>query len=301
MASPGWKAFVHRLELFGVKILASLPRLLPYKWSIKVGGLFGAFAFDIVRIRRRVTLKNLERAFGDGMTARERVRTGRRSYVNFTKSMVELTYLGRLDAKKILQLVRIHGSENMDAAFAEGKGVIVVTGHLGSWELLGAAGVAQGFPVDFIVGEQTNTLVDDFINNMRRSAGIGVIPKGIAVRGVFGSLKKNRSIAILSDQDARSAGIFVDFFGIQSSTYPGASQFAVKTGCPIVFCTIVRRKDETHDAWFEPAMHADTDAEAEGEIYRLTAAFTKELENAIRKNPDHYFWPHKRWKTQPPG
>jgi KDO2-lipid IV(A) lauroyltransferase len=300
MASQGWKGTIHRLELLGVKLLASLPRLLPYKWSLKVGGLFGAFAFDIVRIRRRVTLENLERAFGDGMSAKERVRTGRRSYINFTKSMIELASLPRFDSEKLLQLVRIHGRENMDAAFAEGKGVIVVTGHFGSWELLGAAGVATGFPADIIVGEQTNTLVDDYINDIRRSAGIGVIPKGIAVRGVFRSLKKNRLIAILSDQDARSAGIFVDFFGIPSSTYPGASQFVVKTGCPMVFCRIVRSKDETHDAWFEPAMHADKEAGAEEEIRRLTATFTKELENAIRKNPDHYFWPHKRWKTQPP-
>jgi KDO2-lipid IV(A) lauroyltransferase len=299
MSSQGWKGIKHRLELFGVSLLSSLPLLLPYKWSIKAGGRVGAFAFDVVRIRRRVTLENLERAFGDEMTHAERVRTGRRSYVNFTKSMVELASLRRLSAEKLRELVRIHGRENMDAAFAEGKGVIVVTGHFGSWELLGASGVAQGIPVDFIVGEQTNSLVDDYINGLRRSAGIGVIPKGIAVRGVFSSLKKNRSIAILSDQDARNAGIFVDFFAIPSSTYPGAAQFVWKTGCPMVFCSIVRRKDETHDAWFKPAMHACTDAEGEREIHRLTTAFTKDLEQAIKENPDHYFWAHRRWKTKP--
>ena len=300
MSSGGWKGFVHRLELFGVKLLASLPLLLPYKWSIKAGGLFGAFAFDVVRVRRGVTLENLERAFGDGMTAGEKVRTGRRSYINFTKSMVELISLRRLSTEKLRQLVRIHGRENIDAALAEGKGVIVVTGHFGSWELLGASGAAQGLPVDFIVGEQSNTLVDDYVNGLRSSAGIGLIPKGISIRGVFSSLKKNRTIAMLSDQDARKAGVFVDFFGIQSSTFPGAAQFVVKTGCPMVFCSIVRSGDETHDAWFKPAMHADREAGAQEEILRLTAAFTKDLEDAIRKNPDHYFWAHKRWKTRPP-
>jgi KDO2-lipid IV(A) lauroyltransferase len=69
----------------------------------------------------------------------------------------------------------------------------------------------------------------------------------------------------------------------------------------MVFCSIVRRKDETHDAWFKPAMHADTDAEGEREIHRLTSAFTKDLEQAIRENPDHYFWAHRRWKTKPAG
>jgi len=301
MSSNGWKGVKHRLELFGVKLLSSLPLLLPYKWSIKVAGSIGAFAFDVVRVRRQVTLENLERAFGDEMTHADRVCVGRRSYVNFTKSMVELASLRRLSKKeKLHDLVRIHGMENMDAALSEGKGVIVVTGHFGSWELLGASGVAHGLPVDFIVGDQTNTLVNDFINEMRQSAGIGIIPKGISVRGVFSSLKKNRVIAILSDQDARSAGIFVDFFGIPSSTYPGAAQFVWKRGCPMVFCSIVRRGDETHDAWFEPAMYAVEGGEREGEVHRLTSALTKKLEDAIRKNPDHYFWPHKRWKTKPP-
>jgi len=189
----------------------------------------------------------------------------------------------------------------MDAALAEGRGVIVVTGHFGSWELLGASTAAQGIPVDFIVGEQTNSLVDGFINGLRESAGIGIIPKGITVRGVFKSLRKNRVAAILSDQDARGAGIFVDFFGIPSSTYPGAAQFAQKTGCPMIFCSIVRRGDETHDARFLPAMHADPGADRDSEVRRLTAAFTKELESAIRKDPDHYFWAHRRWKTKPPA
>ena len=300
MPATGWKRFKHRLELFGVRLLCGLPLLLPYKWSIKVGGLVGAFAFDVVRIRRRVTLDNLDRALGDDLSDAGKVRTGRRSYANFTKSMVELASLRRLSTGRLGELVRIHGMEHMDAALAEGIGVLVVTGHFGSWEMLGASGVAHGIPVDFIVGEQTNNLVDDYINGLRRSAGIGVIPKGISVRGVFSSLKKNRAIAILSDQDARKAGIFVDFFGIPSSTYPGAAQFAWKTGCPIVFCSIVRRSDETHDAWFKPAIHADTGADGEGEIHRLTAILTKELENVIRKNPDHYFWPHRRWKTKPP-
>jgi KDO2-lipid IV(A) lauroyltransferase len=300
MPATGWKKFKHRLELFGVKLLTWLPLLLPYRWSIKAGGSVGAFAFDVVRIRRRVTLDNLKRAFGDTIGEAGRVRIGRRSYVNFAKSMVELASLRRLNAEKLRDLVRMHGREHLDAALAEGKGLIGVTGHFGSWELLGASAVAHGIPVDFIVADQTNSLVDEYIKGLRRSAGIGVIAKGIAVRGVFGSLKKNRLVAILSDQDARKAGIFVDFFGIPSSTYPGAAQFVWKTGCPMIFCSIVRREDETHDVWFNPVMRADTGAEGEGEIFRLTAALTKELEMAIRKNPDHYFWAHRRWKTKPP-
>ncbi len=300
MHATGWKRFRHRLELFGVKLLSWLPLVLPYRWSIKAGGLFGAFAFDAVRIRRRVTLDNLERAFGDTIGEAERVRIGRRSYVNFAKSMVEFASLRRLSAERLREMVRFHGMEHVDAALAEGKGLVAVTGHFGSWELLGASVAARGVPIDFLIGEQTNNLVDDYMNGLRRSVGIGLIAKGVAVRGVFRSLKKNRLVAILSDQDARKSGIFVDFFGIPSSTHPGAAQFVWKIGCPMIFASIVRREDETHDVWFNPAMRADTGAEGEGEIFRLTSALMKELESVIRDHPDHYFWAHRRWKTKPP-
>jgi KDO2-lipid IV(A) lauroyltransferase len=214
--------------------------------------------------------------------------------------MAELACLRRLDRERLKGLIRMHGIEHLEKAHSEGKGVIVSAGHFGSWELLGAAGAAHGYPADFIVGEQTNSLVDDYINGIRRGAGIGVIPKGIALRGVFESLKNNRVVAILSDQDAKRMGIFVDFFGVKSSTFPGAAQFMRKTGCPMVLCRIVRRKDETHDAWFEPAVHADMEADGEEEVFRLTQLLTNYLESAIRENPDHYFWAHKRWKTKPP-
>lgn len=297
-----WKRLRHRLELLGVRLLIRLPALLPLRWSVKAGGnLLGILAFDVVRIRRRVTLANLGRAFGDGMPPKERVRTGRRSYVNFAKSMIEFASIGRLGVEDLRRLVAVRGREHIDAALARGRGAVVVTGHFGSWELLGAAAVAHGMPADFLVGEQSNTSIDELMNGLRSAAGIGIIARGIAARGVFASLKANRMVALLSDQDARRAGIFVDFFGLPSSTYPGAAQFAQRTGAPIVFCSIVRRGDESHEAVFLPAIESDPDARRDGEAHRLTQAYTALLERAVREHPDHYFWAHRRWKTNPPG
>jgi len=301
MAAGRWKRLRHRLELMGVRLMASMPRLLPYKLSIKAGGLLGRFAFDVVRVRRGVTLDNLDRAFGDTLSGKEKIRTGRRSYINFTKSMFELASLPRLGREKVRELIRYHDFHHVRNPVAEGRGVAVVTGHFGSWELLGASAAVQDLPVDFIVGEQTNSLVDEYVNGLRSSVGIGVIYKGIGVRAVFRSLREGRIVAILNDQDARRSGIFVDFFGIESSTYPGAGQFAFRTGCPVVSCHIVRRPDETHDAYFQPPLYADPEADPDAEARRITETVTKRLESAIRENPDHYFWAHKRWKTKPPG
>jgi len=268
--------------------------------SVKLGGFLGVVAFDIFRIRRCVTLENLQRAFGEKFDAREKVRIARRSYVNFAKSMVEFASLGRLRSEDYLKIVRIVGGENLRDPIAQGRGIIIVTGHFGSWELLGAGAVAHGFPADFLVGEQTNTLVNNCMNDLRRGAGIGIIERGIAARGVFESLKKRRIVALLADQDARKAGIFVDFFGAPASTFQGPAQFAFRTGCPIVCCYIVRRGDETHDAYFLPPIYPKAGAGRDAEILRLTQEHSKILEDYVSRFPDHYFWAHRRWKTKPP-
>lgn len=296
-----WKRLRHHLELFGVKILAALPGIFPFRLSVKLGGLLGVVAFDLVRIRRRVTLENLEHALGGRLGGRGLVRTGRRSYINFAKSMVEFASIGRLSAEKLKAIVRLEDYGHLDSVLSRGNGVIVVTGHFGSWELLGAATVAYGYSVDFLVGEQTNRLVDDYMNDLRRSARIGIIPRGVAARGIFRSLKRNRLVALLSDQDARRSGIFVDFFGRPASTFQGAAQFAVRVGCPIVCIFIVRREDETHDAICLPPIEIRQGAERDGEVRRLTQEHTHLLEEFAARYPDHYFWAHRRWKTRPPG
>jgi KDO2-lipid IV(A) lauroyltransferase len=295
-----WKGFRHRLELFGVHFLSFLPRLLPYRTAVRAGTVIGIIAFDIVRIRRRVTLANLEAAFGDRMSEAERVRTGRLSYINFAKSMIEFASIPRLSERRLRELVTFEGEEYVQRGLEKGTGAVMVTGHFGSWELLGAAAAAEGMPVDFLVGEQTNPLVDDYINGLRKSAGIGTIPMGVTMRGVFKSLKDNRMVAMLSDQDARKAGIFVDFLGIPASTYPGAAQFAFRLGSPVIFCYITRNSDETHRAAFLPPMEADREGDKHEEIRRLTEQFTSALERAVREFPGQYFWAHRRWKTAPP-
>jgi Kdo2-lipid IVA lauroyltransferase/acyltransferase len=299
---PGpWKRFRYRLELAGVRFLIALPALLPLKVSVKLGGTLGLLAFDVFRIRRGVSIQNLARAFGDRFAPRERSRVARASYVNFAKSMVEFASLKRLGKDDYRSLVRVEGQGNLERALAGGRGVIAVTGHFGSWELLGAAIVASGFPADFLVGEQSNDLVNRAMNDLRRGAGIGIIERGIAARGVFESLKRNRIVALLADQDARRAGIFVDFFGTPASTFQGPAQFAFRAGCPILCTFIVRQRDESHVAHFLSPVFPRTEGSRDAEIRRLTEEHVKSLEEFVSRYPDHYFWAHKRWKTKPPA
>lgn len=297
---PVARRIKHRIELVGVRLLVALPRAFPLRTSIRLGGTLGLFFFDVVRMRRRVTLENLDRAFGDTLDAREKVRIGRASYVNFAKSIIEFASLARLGKDDYPRIVRFRGIENLRDPVARGRGVIAVTGHFGSWELLGGAVASCGLPADFLVGEQQNSLVNDLMNDLRRSAGIGIIERGVAARGVFDSLKKGRIVALLADQDARKAGVFVDFFGTPASTFQGPAQFSVRTGAPLVCCAIVRGADETHEAILFPPIYPLPGAERDAEVLRLTQAHVKILEECVRRHPEQYFWAHRRWKTSPP-
>ncbi|MBN2185486.1 MAG: lysophospholipid acyltransferase family protein [Candidatus Krumholzibacteriota bacterium] len=284
-----------------MRVLVWLPSLLPLKISVKLASVLGIIAFDLVRIRRKVSLENLQKAFGGLYSPKQRRQIARRSYMNFAKSMVEFASLKKPEKKRLVKLVRLTGRSNVDEVIERGQGVVIVTGHFGSWEFLGAAAVAYGFDVDFLVGEQANRSVDDLMNDLRRRAGIGIIPRGVAARGIFKSLKKKRLVALLSDQDARRHGIFVDFFGIPASTYPGAAQFAYRSGCPIIFCYIVRQDDESHETVFLPPIEVNQKADVDEEVMRLTEAHVRALEECVRKHPEQYFWAHKRWKTKPPS
>lgn len=232
-----------------------------------------------------------------GQRKKELVKIGRQSYRNFGKSMVEYSLFPSLDKEKILRMAEFEGTENFDDALKRGKGAVVVAGHFGSWELMGAATSQKGYPVDFLVGEQHNLLVDGLMNDYRRSVGIGIIKMGTAAKGVIRALKDNRFVAMLSDQDAGNDGTVVEFFNRPASTPKGPAAFALKMDAPIIMAFIIRENDKKQKIVIEKPIFGETTSNKEDDIRRLTQAYTRMLEEYIRKYPDHWFWPHRRWKS----
>jgi len=276
-------------------LTGAFARMIPYHLALALGSFLGWLAFDVLRIRRKVTLINLKKSLGaerDGLAA-----IGRRAYRNFGKSMVEYTLFPSLDKEKIEQMVEFEGAEHWDEALKRGKGAILVTGHFGSWELMGAATSQRGYPVDFLVGEQHNVLVDNLMNDYRRSMGIGIIKMGAAAKGVIRALKSNRFVAMLSDQDAGSDGTVVEFFGRPASTPKGPAAFALKMGAPIVMAFIIRESGRKQKIVIEKAIFGEKTSDKQEDIRNLTQAYTRVLEEYVRKYPDHWFWPHRRWKS----
>lgn len=269
--------------------------MIPYRSALAIGSFLGWVAFDVLRVRRKVTMINLRNSLGvhkNGLAG-----IGRRAYRNFGKSMVEYSLFPSLSRQSVLGMVELEGAENFDQALARGRGAVVVAGHFGSWELMGAAVAQMGYPVDFLVGEQHNLLVDNMMNDLRMSMGIGIIKMGAAAKGVIRALKSNRFVAMLSDQDAGDDGTVVEFFNRPASTPKGPAAFALKMEAPIIMAFIVRQGRGKQKIVLEKPIFGKRSSNKEEDIKNLTQAYTNVLESYIRRYPDHWFWPHRRWKS----
>lgn len=289
----------HRLEYWLILSLAFLARLLPYRLALFLGQILGDITFGIIKFRKRVALKNLSRCFTNKGTAQLR-RICRQSYRNLGKSLVEYALFPKLARKRLSEMVEFDHAEYFDRAIKKGKGALLLTGHFGSWELMGAAVARMGYPVDLLVGEQHNPLTDRLMNKYRRMMGVGIIKAGTSSKSVIKALRENRFVAMLSDQDAGKDGVLIDFFGHPTSTPKGPAAFALRTQAPVIMGFIVRQGPKKQTALLKKSDFSPRSEDREKDITEITQKYTSILENYIRKHPDHWYWIHRRWKSTLP-
>jgi Kdo2-lipid IVA lauroyltransferase/acyltransferase len=291
--------FRYRVEYASLWVIMRLLWILPLRAGLAVASGLGRFIFSVLRIRRRVTLENLASAF-PGTPERELESIALHAYQNFTKMAVEYARFPVLSKEKVLSSCDLEGKENLDRALALGKGAVLVAGHFGNWELMGAYLAHAGYKVSFLVGQQKNGLVDDVMNRHREAMGIEIIHMGVAVRGVIRALHANGWVAMLADQDAGRDGVFVDFLGRKASNHQGPAVFALRTGAPIIFGTAIRLPGGRHRIVVELLTFEGLSGVTPENIAVVTQAYTSVLEKWVRLHPDHWFWMHRRWKTRPP-
>jgi KDO2-lipid IV(A) lauroyltransferase len=210
--------------------------------------------------------------------------------------MIEYGLFPKFKRKGLSRFVSLDGRENLQAIKEIGKGAVMVTGHFGSWELMGAFIADEGWPIDYLVGEQHNLKVNKLMNDHRTMFGIGLIELGVAARGVFKAVKAGRMVAMLSDQDAGSDGVIVEFLGRPASTPKGPAAFALKTSASLA-CGFIVREGARQRIIIESPLRIELSNDKDEDIRRLTQAYTSMLEKYVRQYPDHWFWPHRRWKS----
>ncbi|HPF71429.1 MAG TPA: lysophospholipid acyltransferase family protein [Candidatus Krumholzibacteria bacterium] len=273
---------------------------LPHAAQLAVGRALGAFVWHVVRFRRAVVLDNLQHAFGAERSPDEIRALAAAFYRNLGMTLMEFLAMPRLDPASVTRLVRIEGVEHLEDLRRRGRGALLVSGHFGNWELMGARIAAEGQPVNFIVKTQHNERVDALQNAIRHRVGIGTIRSGANIKDMIRALRRQEWIGMLADQDARSDGIFCDFLGRPASVFRGAAYLAWKLDCPLITGFIYREPDGTHVVRVDPPVEPDRNLDEEEAVRRLTEVHVRRLEAAVRRAPDHYFWLHRRWKTRPP-
>ncbi len=293
------KPVMHRIEYALVLAISLFARLLPWSVAVGIGAALGDFVWSVLRYRRTISLDNLLAVFGASKTEAEREAIAREAYKNVGRTFLEYLRFRTMTRREIERMVEMDGTDHLDRILAAGRGGVLVTGHYGSWELFGVALANRGYPVNFLVGKQHNKRVDALLNEHRVRMGIGVIQVGLSARDVLRALRRNEFVCILSDQDARGHGVFVNFLGLPASTPQGPAAFALKTGSPITSAFITRTRGAHHRAIILPPIEVVPSGNARKDIVRYTQAYTDQLTAAVMANPDHWFWPHRRWKTQP--
>lgn len=319
------------LEYLGVRSLEGAFSALPRRAAGSVGRGLGRAAYS-AGVRRRLVEGHLRRAFPDRDDDWiERTALG--CYRHFGAELASLARMARTaqaaraardaqtDGPARTNGAGTHGVDRLvertaggdrfrqvwtEATAGTGRGALVVTGHLGNWELAGAAAAGLGIPVSAVVKGQRNQRVDRHLAAVRRSLGVEPIAMRWAGRGVPTALDAGRAVALVADQDARDRGVVVPFLGRPASTFRGPAALALRHDVPLLFGTMVREGEgwrlglEPVEAELaRPTADGSAEAPADGSVRTLTRAWVAKLEREVRERPEQYFWFHRRWKSAP--
>jgi len=270
--------------------------LTPWERADGLGRFVGAFAYALSRRYRRAAIANLLAAFPEMMETQAR-RIAKETFGNFCRAFIEFFIAGKLTPADIKRVVSLEGIEHADEALRRGKGGIILTAHIGNWELMGRRLVAQGYPLNVIARNSDDPTMTGIVNTIRERGGYKVLSRDESVRESMRRLRANEFLGILPDQNTLGKCVFVDFFGRPAATPAGAALFALKTGATIL-PTFNRydRREKRYATTIYPPLEVSLTGDTDRDVETVTAACTALIEAEIRKDPAQWLWLHSRWK-----
>jgi KDO2-lipid IV(A) lauroyltransferase len=265
----------------------------------------GVLAWSVYRLHgrlRRVGQRNLEMALPE-LSAQEREQILRRLFRYLGWQLVEFCRMTRYTPQNTRPWIRTEGLDHYLAAKARGKGVLIVTGHLGAWELSSFYHSLMDYPMGMVIRRLDNRRLDEYVNGIRCLHGNRVLHKDDFARGLLTAMRKGETVGILMDTNMTPPqGIFVEFFGHQACTASGLARVALKTGAAVLPGFMVWEEAERrYVLHFGPELAFGRTADEEADTVAATQQCTSAIESWIRRYPDQWLWIHRRWKTRPAG
>jgi KDO2-lipid IV(A) lauroyltransferase len=282
-------------------IMGTLFRALPRGAALAFGRQLGSLAFILAFRRRQLALRNLELALGDEIQSQERMNIARRSFKHLGTLLPEFFQIPRLTPDSVSDIMTFEGEEYLDAALAQGKGVFVLSAHMGNWDLMGAAFALRGYPLALITKTSRSEAINRIWMQYRADKGVKLLKGRGTIKESLKHLKDGGMVGFALDQNARrTEGVFVPFFGREACTLTSLALLARRTGSPVVPIHTIRTGKGHHIVIEKPIEH-NPQPEQDQDIIERTREYTQWVEKVVRLHPDQWTWLHNRWKTRPKG
>ena len=280
----------HKVTYSWLKGLALLMHNSPHFIKKCLSSVFYIIFFYLIPLRKKQYIDNLKIAFPDKPDDWY-INLAKKGYHFFMDRFIQFFAF----PKSFNDLsVKVINRQILDDVVKLNRGVVFVSGHFGAWEILSAWLSSNNYPITAVAARQKNRGSNKFFIEHRGQFGMKHIYRRSSLDNMYDILKNNEILALVSDQDARRRGVFIDFFNKKASTPKGAARFHLSNGSPIIFTLCYIDDSGQHIIEFIPIKISKSDT-----IESITQNYTSILEDFIRKFPEQYFWFHRRWKTQP--
>jgi KDO2-lipid IV(A) lauroyltransferase len=259
-----------------------------------------ALWYRLDRRHRRITLANLELAYGEALSPAARERLARGVFCHFVRFAWEMLELLLAPLAVIRRKVVIVGEEHAQAAAALGRGIVAIAAHTGNWEYTVMGYGLKYRPVAVVGREMDHPGAARLVRYLRERGGNAMVDKQKGLKGILGHLRQNRSVGIVIDQNTTTeGGLLVDFFGKPARTTPVAALLA-RRGVPVLPTLSRRLADGRHLMVILPPLPLTKTADPEADIQRHLEAQSRVIEAWVRTCPEQWLWLHRRWKNQFP-
>ncbi len=288
----------HRIEYVLVRSLIGIVRLMPDALVRASGTILGLAFYTIDRSHRRIAHRNLAAAFPN-RTGAERRSIARAAFAHFGRLLFELLKFSTLSPEAMLARVEFEGEDRARLAYAQGKGVLFITGHFGFWELHAMVHALRIQPINLLARSLDNPQLNNLLERIRQRTGNTVVYRRGTIRRVMRTLQSGQGVAVLIDQHIMTRdAIYVDFFDRPAATTSAVAALALRTGAPVVPVFALPRGRGRYRVIYEHAVEPPRSDSADA-VREFTQRCTDVLEMYVRRHPDLWLWMHRRWRDTP--
>jgi Kdo2-lipid IVA lauroyltransferase/acyltransferase len=285
----------HRLEYLAVRMLLAAVSVMPGPLVRLCGTITGLASYTFDRRHRRIAERNVAAAF-PVRSARERRAIVRAAFGHFGRLLFELLEFSTMRPERLLSRVEFDGEERVRLAYAQGHGVLFITGHFGCWELHAIAHPLRFEPIAVVARALDNPLVNDLLEKIRQRTGNVVLYRQGTIRRVMRTLESGHGVAVLIDQHIQSRdAIYVDFFERPAATTSAVAALALRTGAPVVPVFALPLGGGRYRMIYEHPVEPPR-ADREDAVREFTQRCTDVLEMYVRRHPELWLWMHRRWR-----